>query len=201
MTGCYQWNLEQLSLPCRHIAWLPLPKIRWKLHPIHAPRLQLHDLDVINAKIKRKKMFLTTALRANASPLDYTGDFPCLAISDSHTGPTARSVGSIGTFRTKRFKIKTMWPTVLPYIPFPFSALIRALEEFKTTLLRGRGLELGTLISMKASQQLLTKIVVGMRLWAKLKSINRTLSFKLVEPIRRSESPSHTSMCNDWLNR
>ena len=182
MTGCYQWNLKQLSLPCRHFAWLPPPKIRWKLHPIHAPRLQLHDLDVINAKIKRKKMFLTTALRANASPLDYTGDFPCLAISDSYIGPTARSIGSIGTFGTKRFKIKTMWPTVLPYIPFPFSALIRALEEFKTTLLRGRGLELGTLIRMvfttgkthisydclgiiqKASQQLLTKIVVGMRL-------------------------------------
>ena len=63
-------------------------------------------------------MFLTTALRANASPLDYTGDFPCLAISDSHTGPTARSVGSIGTFGTKRFKIKTMWPTVHP-LPLP----------------------------------------------------------------------------------
>lgn len=53
-------------------------------------------------------MLPTIALNANASPLDYTGNFPCLANTDSHTGPTARFVGSIGTFRTKRFKIKTL---------------------------------------------------------------------------------------------
>lgn len=30
---------------------------------------------------------------------------------------------------------------------------------------------------------------------------NPTFSFKVVEPIKRSESPSYTSMCNDWLGR
>ena len=51
-------------------------------------------------------MLPTIALNANASPLDYTGNFPCLANTDSHTGPTARFVGSIGTLGLSGLKLK-----------------------------------------------------------------------------------------------